>query len=71
VARKPRAIRDTSSPLAFLLDLMRDPALSDELRLQAAIGAAPYCHPTRQITENRQSAPDRLDGHATVPRLPN
>jgi hypothetical protein len=42
MASRPRY--DTSSPLAFMLDLMRDESQPDALRLKAAMGAAPFQH---------------------------
>ena len=58
MTRKPRP-RDTSTPLAFMLDIMRDTALPDDLRLKAATQAAPYCHPTRQIIEHHVADGDK------------
>jgi hypothetical protein len=32
-------------PLAFLLSIMRDPAVAPDLRIKVAQAAAPFCHP--------------------------
>ena len=43
-----------SSPLEFLLSVMRDETRPIDQRMQAAIGAAPYCHSTCQIIDRRE-----------------
>ena len=38
---------DQTSPLEFLLAVMRNPAVDDKLRIEAAKTAAPYLHPKK------------------------
>lgn len=40
-------------PLAFMLAVMNDPKQKDNIRLQAAIAAAPYIHPKLSAVEVR------------------
>jgi hypothetical protein len=54
---KSRTSADTSTPLAFLLSVMRDPKQPDDVRLQAAIAAAPYVHPRLVQIEHIGTAP--------------
>jgi hypothetical protein len=46
------AIRSGSTPLDFLLQVLRDPAKDDRLRLDAAKAAAPYCHQRLTVAED-------------------
>jgi hypothetical protein len=63
--RAPRPETSTSAdniktPLAFLLAVMRDPKQPDDVRLQAAIAAAPYVHPRLVKIEFIGTAPQHL-----------
>lgn len=57
---KTRTSADASTPLAFLLSVMRDPKQPDDVRLQAAIAAASYVHPRLVQIEHISNAPQRL-----------
>ena len=57
---KVRSRTDTGTPLAFLLSVMRDPKQPDDVRLQAAIAAAPYVHPRLVQIEHIGHAPQLL-----------
>jgi hypothetical protein len=46
------AIRSGLTPLDFLLQILRDPAKDDRLRLDAAKAAAPFCHPRLTAAED-------------------
>jgi hypothetical protein len=46
------AIRSGLMPLDFLLQVLRDPAKDDRLRLDAAKAAAPYCHQRLTVAED-------------------
>jgi hypothetical protein len=45
-----RALRDGSTPLAYMLEVMRDPAVPAERRDAMAVMAAPYVHPKLAMT---------------------
>ena len=57
---KTRTSADASTPLAFLLSVMRAPKQPDDVRLQAAIAAAPYVHPRLVQIEHIGHAPQLL-----------
>jgi hypothetical protein len=58
-ATAPPSGRPTSfsTPLVFLLSVMRDPKQTDHVRLLAAIAAAPYVHPRLDQIEHIGTAP--------------
>lgn len=42
-----RAAAEGILPLDYMLSILRDPLRPDDVRLDAAKAAAPYCHPKR------------------------
>jgi hypothetical protein len=52
---------DGTTPLEFLLCVMRDEMQPTELRLEAAARAAPYCHPRLSAIAVRAQVDDQRD----------
>jgi hypothetical protein len=47
------------SPLAYLLQIMRDKTLDKAIRLDAAKAAAPYCHPRLSATHSTKDSNEK------------
>jgi hypothetical protein len=47
-------------PLEFLLSIMRDPKNPTELRMEAAVKAAPFVHPRLQAIEHKAPQGDEI-----------
>jgi hypothetical protein len=47
------------TPLAFLLQVMRDKTLDKAIRLDAAKAAAPYCHPRLSATHSTKDSNEK------------
>lgn len=63
-----KAKADGTSPLEYLLKLMRDESKGDELRFEAAKAAAPYIHPKLSAIEHsgKDGGPIESKGEFTV-----
>ncbi|MDA1029761.1 MAG: hypothetical protein O3B41_12015 [Bacteroidetes bacterium] len=51
-ALRQKVMADGILPLEFILSIMRDSKNPDEMRLEAAVKAAPFCHPRLQAIEH-------------------
>ena len=47
-------------PLEFLLSIMRDSKNPDQMRLEAAVKAAPFCHPKLQAIQHTGQGSDPI-----------
>lgn len=69
-------IGNDAQPLDFLLTLMRDQKIPPQIRFQAAVAAAPYCHPKldkaaqSKKEEAAQAAKDAGAGKFATPAAP-
>ena len=64
----------SETPLAFMLRIMRDPAVETSLRTRMAVAAAPYMHARAEVPskkEDRQEAAGRVGkGRLATPETP-
>ena len=52
-----RAAESGEMPLDYMLAIMRNPDMSDNMRFAAAQAAAPYCHSRRTVVSGDQENP--------------
>jgi hypothetical protein len=57
-AQQDQLDADTTMPLDFILRTMRNPDLDRHERFQAAVRAAPYCHPQLQAVAHQHLGAD-------------
>ena len=51
-ALREKVMADGIPPLEFLLSIMRDPNRPTEMRMEAAVKAAPFCHARLQAIQH-------------------